>query len=152
VDCPVCREPLIVVEREGIELDSCPWCRGLWFDSGELELLAEKAGRECVPGLDAPPEKTDPGEKPRFCPRCDRKLDRTAVGPEPRVTLDHCGAGHGLWFEHGELGSLMGRLSVKPGSHPEALLRFMGETFGPGPGAGVETSVSDIPNRGEEGR
>ena len=31
--------------ERGIELDVCPWCHGLWFDAGELALLAEKLGR-----------------------------------------------------------------------------------------------------------
>ena len=43
--CPECRIPLVVVEREGIEIDWCLECRGMWFDEGELELLGEKAGR-----------------------------------------------------------------------------------------------------------
>ena len=43
--CPACDTPLVVVEREEIELDWCAACRGLWFDEGELELLGEKAGR-----------------------------------------------------------------------------------------------------------
>jgi Zn-finger nucleic acid-binding protein len=140
VNCPVCREPLIVVEREGIELDHCPWCHGFWFDAGELALLAEKAGRAPDPGEGVPLEAADTSEAPRPCPRCDRKMDKVALGSAPRVTLDRCGAGDGLWFDHGELGSLMGQFSVKPGSHPEALLRFMGEGFGPAPVAPGEPS------------
>ena len=41
MDCPACSAPMIVIERQGIELDYCPACRGLWFDADELELLAE---------------------------------------------------------------------------------------------------------------
>ena len=49
MECPVCRIALVVVEREGIELDWCVTCRGLWFDEGELELLAEKTGQAIDP-------------------------------------------------------------------------------------------------------
>jgi hypothetical protein len=140
---------LVVAEREGIELDCCPWCHGLWFDAGELALLAEKAGRALPPGEGSAEETTDAREAPRFCPRCDRKMDKTALGSAPRVTLDRCGAGHGLWFDRGELGSLMGQLAARPGSHPEALLRFMGEVFGPGPGAPARSSESNVANREE---
>ena len=45
MNCPACKTTLVVVEREGIEIDWCLNCRGLWFDEGELELLGEKAGR-----------------------------------------------------------------------------------------------------------
>ncbi len=130
MDCPVCREPLVVAEREGIELDACPWCRGLWFDAGELALLAEKLGRTLSTDAGAP---AAPGaEKPRTCPRCDRPMEKVALGTSPRVLLDRC-PDHGLWFDHGELGTLMGQMSVAPGSHPEAVLRFMGETVGAQP-------------------
>ena len=43
--CPVCKTDLMVVEREGIEVDWCLDCGGIWFDEGEIELLGEKAGR-----------------------------------------------------------------------------------------------------------
>jgi Zn-finger nucleic acid-binding protein len=118
-----------VAEREGIELDVCPWCRGLWFDAGELALLAEKLARPLrVPEGALQPAAT--AEKPRPCPRCDRAMDKVFVGTSPRVLLDRC-AGHGLWFDHGELGSLVRQLAATPGSHPEAALRFMGENLEP---------------------
>ena len=39
--CPVCRIDMIVVEHKKIELDYCVKCSGVWFDSGELELLLD---------------------------------------------------------------------------------------------------------------
>ena len=126
----MCREPLIVAEREGIELDVCLWCRGLWFDAGELALLAEKLGRTLSAGEGGVvPAATS--EKARPCPRCDRAMEKVVLGGSSGVLLDRC-AGHGLWFDHGELGSLVGQMAVAPGSHAEAVLRFMGETFGAG--------------------
>ncbi len=129
MDCPVCRKPLIVAEREGIELDVCPWCHGLWFDAGELELLAEKLGRS-LPVHDGgvfPPAAAT--EKPRRCPRCDRAMEKVQLGQTPGVIVDRC-LGHGVWFDHGELGSLVGQLPVTQGSHHEAVTTFMGETIG----------------------
>jgi uncharacterized protein len=128
VDCPVCREPLVVAEREGIELDACPWCHGLWFDAGELGLLAERMGRTLQVAESGVMERATTAEKPRACPRCDRPMEKVWLGTAPRVLLDRCPA-HGLWFDHGELGSLIGQMAVAPGSHPEAALRFMGETM-----------------------
>ena len=37
--CPICKNDMIVVEHNKIELDYCLNCHGVWFDSGELELL-----------------------------------------------------------------------------------------------------------------
>ena len=127
MDCPVCRQPLIVAEREGIELDSCPWCRGLWFDAGELALLAETLGRTLSVGEGGAVVATT-AEKPRMCPRCDKAMEKVTLGKAPSVLLDRCPS-HGLWFDHGELGPLIGQMAAVPGSHPEAALRFMGETF-----------------------
>ena len=41
MDCPICKVPLIVVERHKIEIDYCISCKGFWFDTGEIELLSE---------------------------------------------------------------------------------------------------------------
>jgi len=42
--CPVCKDPkLVITERQGIEIDYCPDCRGVWLDRGELDKLIEKS-------------------------------------------------------------------------------------------------------------
>ena len=42
--CPVCREPdLVMADRQGIEIDYCPKCRGVWLDRGELDKLIERS-------------------------------------------------------------------------------------------------------------
>jgi Zn-finger nucleic acid-binding protein len=35
-------------ERQGIEIDYCPQCRGIWLDRGELDKIIERAGREAA--------------------------------------------------------------------------------------------------------
>ncbi|MBP0592607.1 zf-TFIIB domain-containing protein [Paraburkholderia sp. LEh10] len=38
--CPVCKTPdLLMTERQNIEIDYCPTCRGVWLDRGELDKL-----------------------------------------------------------------------------------------------------------------
>jgi Zn-finger nucleic acid-binding protein len=45
--CPVCKEPdLTMSERQGIEIDYCPKCRGVWLDRGELDKLIERSAPE----------------------------------------------------------------------------------------------------------
>lgn len=42
--CPHCTQhTLVMSERQGIEIDYCPNCRGIWLDRGELDKLLEKA-------------------------------------------------------------------------------------------------------------
>lgn len=44
--CPVCAVPLVMSERQGVEIDYCPQCRGVWLDRGELDKIIERSGRE----------------------------------------------------------------------------------------------------------
>ncbi|MBC7753382.1 MAG: zf-TFIIB domain-containing protein [Moraxellaceae bacterium] len=42
--CPTCAEvKLVMTDRQGIEIDYCPECRGVWLDRGELDKLIEKS-------------------------------------------------------------------------------------------------------------
>lgn len=44
--CPVCKDvSLLMAERQGIEIDYCPQCRGVWLDRGELDRLIERASQ-----------------------------------------------------------------------------------------------------------
>ena len=42
--CPVDDETLVMTERNGVEIDYCPKCRGVWLDRGELDKIIERAG------------------------------------------------------------------------------------------------------------
>lgn len=44
--CPNCNVPLIMTERQGIEIDYCPQCRGIWLDRGELDKIIERSANE----------------------------------------------------------------------------------------------------------
>ncbi len=49
LNCPSCRVALVMSERQGIEIDYCPQCRGIWLDRGELDKIIERASRETAP-------------------------------------------------------------------------------------------------------
>ena len=48
--CPTCIDPVLLLShRQGIEIDYCPLCRGVWLDRGELDkliALGVDSGRE----------------------------------------------------------------------------------------------------------
>jgi Zn-finger nucleic acid-binding protein len=47
--CPVCPEStLLMTERQGVEIDYCPQCRGVWLDRGELDKLIERSSTGTV--------------------------------------------------------------------------------------------------------
>ncbi|MEJ7838549.1 MAG: zf-TFIIB domain-containing protein [Thermomicrobiales bacterium] len=41
--CPIDQTVLVISERQGIEIDYCPQCRGVWLDRGELDKLVDRA-------------------------------------------------------------------------------------------------------------
>lgn len=40
--CPVDEEVLQISERQGVEIDYCPRCRGVWLDRGELDKIIDR--------------------------------------------------------------------------------------------------------------
>ncbi len=47
--CPLCNVDLIMSERQGIEIDYCPQCRGVWLDRGELDKIIERSASLAAP-------------------------------------------------------------------------------------------------------
>ncbi len=41
--CPVCNVELRIADRQGVEIDYCPQCRGVWLDRGELDKIIERS-------------------------------------------------------------------------------------------------------------
>lgn len=49
MQCPIDRTELVMSERQGIEIDYCPKCRGVWLDRGELDKIIERSADEALP-------------------------------------------------------------------------------------------------------
>ncbi len=47
--CPNCNETLLMSERNNIEIDYCPSCRGVWLDKGELDKMLDYAAKNTAP-------------------------------------------------------------------------------------------------------
>ena len=43
MQCPVDNETLVMADRNGVEIDYCPKCRGVWLDRGELDKIIDRA-------------------------------------------------------------------------------------------------------------
>lgn len=46
MNCPTCNVDLKMTERQGVEIDYCPQCRGVWLDRGELDKIIERSDSE----------------------------------------------------------------------------------------------------------
>lgn len=50
MECPVCDDvDLVISDRQGVEIDYCPRCRGVWLDRGELDKIIERAAAMTAP-------------------------------------------------------------------------------------------------------
>ncbi|MFC1554768.1 zf-TFIIB domain-containing protein [candidate division KSB1 bacterium] len=102
MDCPVCKEPMVVLELNEVEIDFCYSCRGKWLDAGELELLIEESEDkdELLKSF-----QIDKGskEKIRKCPICLKKMNKITCGTDNKILIDKCKKDHGIWFDEGEL-------------------------------------------------
>ena len=57
MQCPVCTNTqLVMSERQGIEIDYCPQCRGVWLDRGELDKIIERSAAAAAPAPASAPE------------------------------------------------------------------------------------------------
>jgi Zn-finger nucleic acid-binding protein len=62
--CPVCKTGLAMSERQGIEIDYCPNCRGIWLDRGELDKIIERSATAEPPAAPVPPTPPAPPQPP----------------------------------------------------------------------------------------
>ena len=63
--CPVCRVPLAMSDRQGIEIDYCPQCRGVWLDRGELDKIVERSAGDAAPAPAPRSAAPAPAAQPR---------------------------------------------------------------------------------------
>ncbi len=59
--CPNCNETLVMTERQGIEIDYCPKCRGVWLDKGELDKIIDRSSTATQAPIQTPP-RPDTGQ------------------------------------------------------------------------------------------
>lgn len=69
--CPVCADvQLTISSREGVEIDHCPQCRGVWLDRGELDKILDRVVATTPPPPPPPPppapaERTGDERRPK---------------------------------------------------------------------------------------
>ena len=83
--CPVCAVPLVMSDRQGVEIDYCPQCRGVWLDRGELDKIIERT-RANDPLPPAPQVQAvhvpHPAPAPHYDPRPHHAHDRNYYRPD----------------------------------------------------------------------
>ena len=107
--CPRCSQPIRSRTYEGVEVDQCPSCSGIWLDDQELAPILSTRELEFSPEAVASaiatqslgiPESEKAAEK--ACPKCGESMLPMNFGGNSGVLLDRC-VEHGLWLDRGEL-------------------------------------------------
>lgn len=112
--CPVDGGDLERTAFQGIEIDVCKKCGGIWFDHGELDDVMREAMAQpqSVARLDpqaGAPTKQTPHRK-LVCPRCQKNMVPEIFGKVSSIELDRCPQCSGQWADGGELSALVGYL------------------------------------------
>ena len=106
--------PMQEVHYEGVEIDVCPDCIGVWLDDTELTTIVLSRERAWPPGVVARVlELTGTMGVPLhelkrslFCPKCDARLDPVNYQDNSGIIVNPCPARHGVWLDHGELAKI----------------------------------------------
>lgn len=95
IKCPVCRHQYLdEIVVDGVAVDQCSQCRGVWYDKGEYEQLVSVG----VLDLKVEPSST---HAMRYCPRDGEKL-KQMMYPQTLVQIDICPKCDGFWLDKKE--------------------------------------------------
>ncbi|RJO65772.1 MAG: hypothetical protein C4523_15365 [Myxococcales bacterium] len=112
--CRQCGAPMRAESYEGVRIDVCPDCHGVWLDDGELGRIVEIREAKIDP---IPPERlirakkrtgrrrkrAAAAERSRLCPKCGQAMDAVPYQYSSDIVIDVCPARHGVWLDASEL-------------------------------------------------
>jgi len=94
--CPECNRPFVIIRLGNIEVDTCPDCEGIWFDTGELAQISGFS--QDIPADDLQSRRS------RFkCPVCSTIMKECVFLRTHNLLADKCPNHHGVYLEKGEL-------------------------------------------------
>jgi Zn-finger nucleic acid-binding protein len=113
VQCMSCGSPLTTGAREGVSIEQCEACQGVWLDVGELRSLLHAReiptdALERAAAVAARRRTPDPDElesASRHCPTCNEPMERVNYDEASGILVDSC-MEHGVWLDGGELSRL----------------------------------------------
>jgi Zn-finger nucleic acid-binding protein len=106
MNCPKCQAAMEKVTFEGIEVDRCTSCKGIWFDVLEKEHLNEMKGSEQIDIGEKPADASTPHRI--LCPVCKTQMISMSVVGHPGLKYESCTVCFGAFFDAGELREFKG--------------------------------------------
>lgn len=102
MNCPKCDAPMSKVTFDGVEVDRCDSCRGLWFDAHEKEKLKDLARAETLDDGAPRAAGAAPPRKHVMCPVCKTRMITMTVLDHPGLQYESCTVCYGAFFDPGE--------------------------------------------------
>ena len=100
--CPKCGSDMERIEHDGVEIDRCKNCKGIWFDAGESGFLRNKEAAAAIDTGD-PRRGKQTNEFDRYrCPRCDGGMLRKVDPQQGNIWYEECTSCRGSFFDAGE--------------------------------------------------
>ena len=100
--CPKCKSDMETLEYEGVEVDRCTNCKGIWFDVGERYSLRDKNAAAAIDTGD-PVMGKQTNEIDRYrCPRCGGGMMRVVDPQRAHIRYEECTSCKGSFFDAGE--------------------------------------------------
>ena len=128
--CPSCKNPMRVETVDGIDVDTCPTCAGLWFDWMEFKKFDEEheTRAEKLLVLNEGPGGKKGGPQLR-CPKCPEIIMRRYFSSILRkVEIDECAKCGGIWLDAGELLAIRSEFKTEA-ERKEAANKNLGDLF-----------------------
>ena len=122
MDCPKCLGILEEKDVEGVTVDVCWVCEGIWFDKDELIKVLEAdskdfntidVARSGFDGKEAVSMKAEFDKKTGKCPKCEDKTELERKDFKNKIFADVCPKCSGIWLDGGEIHKLRNRTLVE---------------------------------------
>ena len=104
--CPKCKRYMKPIVFEGVEVDRCTHCYGIWFDRNELDELKEIKGAEVIDIAETELGEEKDKQRKVFCPRCRTLMIPESDEQQRHIHYERCPDCKGVFFDSGEFRDL----------------------------------------------
>jgi len=110
--CPNCSVSLTKINLDGVDLDTCPQCAGIYFDTGELQKLKNKPNAWAEIEAKVMPrgdeiKMLEARPKLKTCPACSNPMMPYKFLYTSEIILDECDGCGGVWVDDNELDAML---------------------------------------------
>ena len=103
IKCERCSDPMHTVFYEGVAIQLCMSCKGVFLSKKKLEMIEESQEFNMPEDMPIPRRKY---EVLRNCPECQTAMKKVKYGRIRTTVIDYCDNCNGVWLDNGEIASI----------------------------------------------